>query len=260
MCVLLQGIWELSINKPHHAELELRHLRPVVQHLQSANVEVSRLCAAAMWGLAVNEQSRVLQLQLGAVEVLLSVARHSLTMQCVGDQSMLPADYVAGGKCSQTQRNQLQVCTVVQGDESFGSCCCSLAAPLQTLRYRPVGMYPCSRAACYCCVTLVPGVSQACVLGALSVLIVDKACRQPLIAAEPACSTLFELSSNLEGCEDHAWVAARREAAAKAITSLLQRDHEARKELMLMGGINSILSLLDAKVSNCMRSGCHEVP
>lgn len=104
-----QGMWELAINKQHHAELELRHLQPLVQHLQCFNVEVSRLCAAAVWGLAVNEQSRALLLQLGVVEVLLSVSRRSLAMQCVGDQDMLPGDYIAGGKCSQTQRNQLQV-------------------------------------------------------------------------------------------------------------------------------------------------------
>lgn len=85
-------------------------------------------------------------------------------------------------------------------------------------------------------------------LGALSVLIVDRACRDPLMAAEPSCATLFELCSNLEGYEDRAWAATRREAAAKAITSLLQRDHDARKELMMMGGISQILGLLDSKV------------
>lgn len=89
---------------------------------------------------------------------------------------------------------------------------------------------------------------QACVLGALSVLIVDRACRQPLIAAEPSCATLFELSSNLKGYQDRVWAATRREAAAKALTSLLQRDHDARTQLMMMGGINQVLSLLDAKV------------
>lgn len=105
----LQGMWELSINKQHHAELELRHLQPVVQHLQHPNVEVSRMCAATLWGLAVNEQSRALLLQLHAVEALLALARHTVTMQCIGDSELLPGDYVAGGKCSQTQRNQLQV-------------------------------------------------------------------------------------------------------------------------------------------------------
>lgn len=106
---VLQGMWELSINKQHHAELELRHLQPVVQHLQHPNVEVSRLCAATLWGLAVNEQSRALMVQLHAVEALLAVARFSLTMQCMGDSDVLPGGYVAGGRCSQTQRNQLQV-------------------------------------------------------------------------------------------------------------------------------------------------------
>jgi hypothetical protein len=89
---------------------------------------------------------------------------------------------------------------------------------------------------------------QACVLGALSVLIVDRACRQPLIAAEPSCGTLFELSSDLEGYEDRSWAATRREAAAKAVTSLMQRDHDARSQLIMMGGINQILAQLEAKV------------
>jgi hypothetical protein len=92
------------------------------------------------------------------------------------------------------------------------------------------------------------GCVQACVLGALSVLIVDRTCRQPLIEAEPSCGTLFELASNLEGYEDRAWAGLRREAAAKAITSLVQRDHEARTQLMMMGGINQVLTLLEAKV------------
>lgn len=89
---------------------------------------------------------------------------------------------------------------------------------------------------------------QACVLGAFSVLIVDRACRQPLIESEPSCGTLFELSSNLDGYEDRGWAATRREAAAKAITSLMQRDHEARMQLVMMGGINQILTLLEGKV------------
>lgn len=108
LACFVQGMWELSINKQHQAEMELHHLQPVMRHLQHPNIEVSRMCAATVWGLAVNEQSRALLLQLNVVEVLLSVAHHSLTMQCIGDQDM-PGDYVAGGKCSQTQRNQLQV-------------------------------------------------------------------------------------------------------------------------------------------------------
>lgn len=35
-----RGMWEISINKPHQAELELCHLRALVEHLQSNNIEV----------------------------------------------------------------------------------------------------------------------------------------------------------------------------------------------------------------------------
>lgn len=85
-------------------------------------------------------------------------------------------------------------------------------------------------------------------LGSLSVLIVDQACRRPLISMEPGLDTLFSLSMPLPGYADKAWAAARREAAAKAITSLVQRDHDARMQLMMTGGVPKLLALLDSKV------------
>jgi hypothetical protein len=65
---------------------------------------------------------------------------------------------------------------------------------------------------------------------------------------EPGLETLFSLSMPLPGYADKAWAAARREAAAKAITSLVQRDHDARMQLMMTGGIQKLLALLDSKV------------
>lgn len=196
-----QGMWELSINKPHHAELEQHHLQPLVRHLQCPNVEVSRLCAAAVWGFAVNERCRALLVQLDAVRALLSLARQSLVMPCLGDTEALPQDCMAGGKCSQTQRNQL----------------------------------------------------QACVLGALTVLVVDRACREPLVDQEPGCGTLFEMCHDLVGYEDGVWAAARRTTAANALASMVQRDQVVRLNLVLMGGIPRILELLQARVSMAHR-------
>jgi hypothetical protein len=54
----------------------------------------------------------------------------------------------------------------------------------------------------------------------------------------------------LPGYANKAWAAARREAAAKAITSLVQRDHDARMQLMMTGGIQKLLALLDSKVGD----------
>lgn len=45
-----------------------------------------------------------------------------------------------------------------------------------------------------------PRLLQAAVLGALSVMLVDRACRVPFIRLEPACSTLFELWCAHLGC------------------------------------------------------------
>lgn len=79
-------------------------------------------------------------------------------------------------------------------------------------------------------------------------MLVDAACRRPLIALEPACDTLFHMSGNLPGYADKAWAASRREAAAKVITSLIQRDHDARMQLIITGGIVKVLTLLESKV------------
>jgi hypothetical protein len=241
MALQPQGLWELSINKPHHAELELRHLRPLVQRVQCHNVEVSRVCAAAVWGLAVNERSRALLLELGAVQVLLLVARRSLVMQCMGDSEALPGDYVAAGRCSQTQRDQLQAC--VLGALSVMIIDRWVDGPGLAVRSGAGALAECMS---------VPPQTGA-----------HRACRQPLIEAEPSCGTLFEMCSNLPGYEDRAWAAARREAAAKALTSLVQRDHDSRMQLVLMGGLTNILGLLDSKVCTLLhecaasRGGVH---
>lgn len=89
---------------------------------------------------------------------------------------------------------------------------------------------------------------QARLLGSLSVLLVDRECRRPLLNLDPGSQCLFELCYNLPGYADKAWAATRRETAAKAITSLIQRDHDARSQLILTGGIGRVLELLDSKV------------
>jgi len=60
-------------------------------------------------------------------------------------------------------------------------------------------------------------------------------------------------SENLEGYTDAAWAATRREVAARAITSLMQRDHEARAQLIAAGGLASVLALLDTETPGCER-------
>lgn len=58
-------------------------------------------------------------------------------------------------------------------------------------------------------------------------------------------------SGDLEGYPDAAWASARREVAARAIMSLMQRDPEARGALIESGGVGSVLRLLDSEVRAC---------
>ena len=60
--------------------------------------------------------------------------------------------------------------------------------------------------------------------------------------------TLRNPSRDLEGYPDAQAAAGRREVAARAVTALMQRDHEARARLVAAGGVSSVLELLDSEV------------
>jgi hypothetical protein len=66
-------------------------------------------------------------------------------------------------------------------------------------------------------------------------------------------TTLPLCSGDLEGYPDAAWAAARREVAARAINSVMRRDHEARAQLIESGGMLSVLALLDSEVGHVMK-------
>ena len=75
---------------------------------------------------------------------------------------------------------------------------------------------------------------QGFLLGALSVLLVDGACRAPLLAAEPGLTTLIKFCSRLPGCSQP-WQGERRTLAARTLCSCIQRDSHVRKSLITSG-------------------------
>lgn len=75
---------------------------------------------------------------------------------------------------------------------------------------------------------------QGFLLGALSVLLVDGACRTPLLAAEPGLTTLIKLSSRLPGYSQP-WQGQRRTLAARTLCSCIQRDSHVRGSLIASG-------------------------
>jgi hypothetical protein len=108
----------------------------------------------------------------------------------------------------------------------------------------PIHLYPHSTALTPCPALLL----QACLLGALSVLMVDRACRKPLLALQPDLALLLQLCDEMPGYEIQAWAAGRREAAAKLLTSLVQRDADVRMSLIRNGCLKRVLQLLSAQV------------
>lgn len=75
---------------------------------------------------------------------------------------------------------------------------------------------------------------QGFLLGALSVLLVDGACRAPLLAAEPGLTTLIKLCSKLPGYSQP-WQGERRILAARTLCSCIQRDSHVRQSLIISG-------------------------
>lgn len=68
----------------------------------------------------------------------------------------------------------------------------------------------------------------------MSVLLVDSACRAPLLAAEPGLTTLIKLSSRLPGYSQP-WQGERRTLAARTLCSCIQRDGHVRSSLITSG-------------------------
>lgn len=218
------GMWELSINKEHHGDVERDKLAALVNRLSSPNLEVSKLAAAAIWGMSTSAHIRRMLLELNVMPTLTACVRGSLSLMVNGTTG---------------------------GDDRSRA---SSPPPSPSRSPTPMGLPPAA------------GVSeahrddlQAFLLGALSVLLVDRQCRKPLIEAEPNAATLFRFCQDLPGYSPE-WAAARREAAARIIVSMLQRDHDARRQLVRSGGIASVLELLEPKgpgaekVQFCMAS------
>ena len=81
---------------------------------------------------------------------------------------------------------------------------------------------------------MLPVALQGFLLGALSVLLVDGACRAPLLAAEPGLTTLIKLCSRLPGYSQP-WQDERRTLAARTLCSCIQRDSHVRRSLITSG-------------------------
>ena len=77
--------------------------------------------------------------------------------------------------------------------------------------------------------------TQGFLLGALSVLLVDGACRAPLLAAEPGLAILIKLCSRLPGYSQP-WQGERRTLAARTLCSCIQRDSQVRRSIITSGG------------------------
>ena len=77
-------------------------------------------------------------------------------------------------------------------------------------------------------------ITQGFLLGALSVLLVDGACRAPLLAAEPGLATLIKLCSRLPGYSQP-WQGERRTLAARTLCSCIQRDSQVRRSIITSG-------------------------
>ncbi|KAL0031473.1 hypothetical protein WJX77_002181 [Trebouxia sp. C0004] len=188
------GMWELSVNKAHHADMVEDLLEALLVQLACPDLQVVQAAAAAVWGCATSSRTRHLLTEIGAVEALLSMLQKTLTM-----------DPPASGDVA---------------DASVGQDASS-ASPQQSERDQLQGF----------------------LLGALSVLLVDGACRAPLLAAEPGLASLIKLCSRLAGYSQP-WQGERRTLAARTLCSCIQRDSQVRRSIITSGSLPAIMALM----------------
>lgn len=100
---------------------------------------------------------------------------------------------------------------------------------------------------------------QGFLLGALSVLLVDGACRAPLLAAEPGMASLVKLCSRLAGYTEP-WEGERRTLAARALCSCIQRDAAVRLSLVTSGELTAFVTSSAATVHKTLLSGLVSSP
>lgn len=216
------GFWELSINKEHHGDMRLDRLAALLNRLSSPNIEVATTTAAALWGLATTGLSRRSLADLDIVTLLLSNIKRTLKMPTV------PDDAGAGGLSGTSSGGAgMEDGEGGGGGGTEGGLRPPVGAVLESQRNR----------------------YQSYLVGALSVLLIDRNCRRAYLQQEPEFATLFTLARNLEGYAAAA-AAARREAAAKLLTTLVQRDADARRSLIASGALRNVMALLNPKVGN----------
>ncbi|KAK9816567.1 hypothetical protein WJX72_002063 [[Myrmecia] bisecta] len=180
---------------------------------------VVRTAAAAVWGCATSVHLRRMMTELGVVAALLNVLAMSMRIKAVPDEPDSPAAPAASASAASAPEASSGDLT----QRSDMTQCASTASPIVHESDR--------------------NQLQAFALGALSVLLVDSACRVPLHQAEPGMQTLLQLVGNLPGYSDQ-WTADRRALAARIICSCVQRDAAIRLSTIQTGALQAVINLL----------------
>ncbi|GAX81636.1 hypothetical protein CEUSTIGMA_g9064.t1 [Chlamydomonas eustigma] len=292
------GMYEFSINKDHHQDVSIESMTSLLRLLDSDNIRVASLAAAALWGLSTTGECRRQLNQLEAVQAVVKNLKRALKMTPVPDlePEVVEADEALLARGVSHGFNSREV---VQGEDDPASpsarqhlmtteaMSTTAAATGGSSNYNEASSAPASadnppkesaeegfamEASTTCDVgggtktSAVAGapavdpfegceegvltepqrnVFQRNLLGALAMLLVDRSCRQPYLKLEPNFATIFELGRNLpEGYTDQKEAADRRCTAAKALTSIMIRDYDARQSLISTGSLKHLLAML----------------
>lgn len=95
------GLWEMAIKREHHADIDAGKMAGLVARLESENLEIARLSAAAVWALCVSAGCRKQLLALNVVPVLLACVQRSLKLEV--------SDEPGAGKATEEVRSAVGV-------------------------------------------------------------------------------------------------------------------------------------------------------
>ncbi|KAK3275025.1 hypothetical protein CYMTET_16825, partial [Cymbomonas tetramitiformis] len=233
----IHGIWELVTNRAHHATFPAQPLQVVVTLLADEEVELCSVGAVVVWASSCSTAPRSWLCECGAIAALMKLLGRSLYAEIIAKRSKSVWKNNLSGisgmlSLKKAPKSAESEEAAPAGSEAKEEAAAEPPKRKATLFKQKTGMTSAERE------TL-----QERVMGALAMMVVDRACRAQLMKADRHLDQLYRLTTQLEGYSDD-WEADRRSLAAQTLANIFIRDASIRAAVLPNKGMKRVLGLL----------------
>ncbi|CAG9462609.1 unnamed protein product [Pedinophyceae sp. YPF-701] len=249
----LHGMWELLVNKDHHADITEGQLKLVLEAVTHQNPQCAAVATAAVWTMTPVLDSRHQLLAMDAVGILTKALKRCLEQESSGGAPTSGMQYKSLKGISRMQ----SLAVGVLDDEDSGSMASGEHSGSEgdaREEEREDARSVAGRS------ERMPGDTddeneedgdhvwwdyQEALLGALGVLFVDRLARMSYLKVEPSLDTLLRFCENESG-PNPAWIAERRSLAARCVCMMVHRDPDVRATMARgQGVLERVLALIE---------------